>query len=197
MAESTITKRAIAQSLKALTKKKPFDKITIQDISGNCGINRQTFYYHFSDKYDLLKWVYDTELFKPTLGEITVANWNKCLCSMLSAIRKEQYFYVNTISHAENFVASYFVEVTERNLTKAVSEVDAMKAVNPEQQHFFARFFAYGVAGTINEWISKGMPEPPQEIAENMRLLLIFLEKASFTYLMDDGDPDHKPEYPL
>ena len=48
MAESLITKRAIADSLKELTKEKPFDKISVKDISEKCGINRQTFYYHYS-----------------------------------------------------------------------------------------------------------------------------------------------------
>ena len=58
MSDSTITKRAIADSLKDLTRVKSFDKIGVVDITDKCGINRQTFYYHFSDKYELLKWIY-------------------------------------------------------------------------------------------------------------------------------------------
>ena len=55
MAESLITKKAIADSLKELTREKTFDKISVKDISEKCGINRQTFYYHFIDKFDLLE----------------------------------------------------------------------------------------------------------------------------------------------
>ena len=54
---SQITKRALEASLKKLLTKKPLDKITITDITEDCGINRMTFYYHFKDIYDLVEWV--------------------------------------------------------------------------------------------------------------------------------------------
>ncbi|HAB61398.1 MAG TPA: dihydroxyacetone kinase transcriptional activator DhaS, partial [Lachnospiraceae bacterium] len=47
MSESMITKQAIARGFKQLMKEKTFDKITILDITKTCGLNRQTFYYHF------------------------------------------------------------------------------------------------------------------------------------------------------
>ena len=48
MSKST-TKKAIAFALKDLLSEKPLDKITINDIAEDCGINRMTFYYHFKD----------------------------------------------------------------------------------------------------------------------------------------------------
>ena len=57
VAMSNITKRAIEQSLKNLLMKKPLTKITISDITADCGMNRMTFYYHFKDIYDLVEWV--------------------------------------------------------------------------------------------------------------------------------------------
>ena len=53
---SEVTKRALEQSLKNLLLKKPLTKITINDITEDCGINRMTFYYHFKDIYDLVEW---------------------------------------------------------------------------------------------------------------------------------------------
>ena len=53
---SLVTKRALEASLKNLLLKKPLDKITINDIADDCGINRMTFYYHFRDIYDLVEW---------------------------------------------------------------------------------------------------------------------------------------------
>ena len=54
---SNITKRALEQSLKNLLLKKPLTKITISDITADCGMNRMTFYYHFQDIYELAEWV--------------------------------------------------------------------------------------------------------------------------------------------
>ena len=65
MAESILTKQAIAGSLKELCSVKAFDKISIGELTKKCGINRQTFYYHFTDKYALLNWIYASDLLEP------------------------------------------------------------------------------------------------------------------------------------
>ena len=52
-----ITKTALEASLKKLLLKKPLDKITIRDLTEDCGISRMTFYYHFKDIYDLVEWI--------------------------------------------------------------------------------------------------------------------------------------------
>lgn len=61
MADSTITKKALANSLKELLKEKPFEKISVGEICDRCFMNRKSFYYHFKDKYDLLNWIFDCE----------------------------------------------------------------------------------------------------------------------------------------
>ena len=43
------TKQALEESLKHMLLKKPLDKITIRDITEDCGISRMAFYYHFKD----------------------------------------------------------------------------------------------------------------------------------------------------
>ena len=53
---SQVTKRALENSLKHILSQKPLDKITVSDITDDCGINRMTFYYHFKDIYDLIEW---------------------------------------------------------------------------------------------------------------------------------------------
>ena len=49
------TKKKLASALKQAMKKKPFGKITVSELIKTCGINRNTFYYHFEDIYALLK----------------------------------------------------------------------------------------------------------------------------------------------
>lgn len=61
MADSNITKRALSSALKELMQEKPFQKISVADICERCCMNRQSFYYHFKDKYDLLIWIFDTD----------------------------------------------------------------------------------------------------------------------------------------
>ena len=61
MADSSITKKALAASLKSLMTEVPFTKINIADICERCQMNRKSFYYHFRDKYELVNWIFDTE----------------------------------------------------------------------------------------------------------------------------------------
>ena len=58
---SKVTKNAIAMSLKKILDKKVLTKVTINDITKDCGINRMTFYYHFKDIYDLIEWIFIEE----------------------------------------------------------------------------------------------------------------------------------------
>ena len=60
-AASMKTKKALAESLKKLMRKKPFPKITVTEIVADCGVNRKTFYYHFEDIYALLRWIFEQE----------------------------------------------------------------------------------------------------------------------------------------
>ena len=55
------TKEALAAAMKKLLATKPVDKITVKDLVEECGVNRQTFYYHFDDVYDLLEWVFEQD----------------------------------------------------------------------------------------------------------------------------------------
>ena len=50
------TKQILEESLKKLMLQKPLDKITIRDLTEDCGISRMAFYYHFKDIYDLVEW---------------------------------------------------------------------------------------------------------------------------------------------
>lgn len=71
MADSNITKNALAVSMKKLMEKKPFSKISVGDICEDCGMNRKSFYYHFRDKYDLVNWIFYVDF-------IERMDWSSC-----------------------------------------------------------------------------------------------------------------------
>jgi AcrR family transcriptional regulator len=69
------TKKALAASLKKLLLTKPLNKITINDITKDCEINRMTFYYHFKDIYDLVEWIFIEEASVALEGKKTYDTW--------------------------------------------------------------------------------------------------------------------------
>ena len=107
MANSNITKKALAQSLKELGASKILDKITVADITDHCGVNRQTFYYHFNDKYELLNWIYTQELL-PLTKDLTFENWGEKLVQLFKYMKQQKPFFMNTIKSSNNFFAESF-----------------------------------------------------------------------------------------
>lgn len=79
----TNTKQAIAESLKHHLLRKPITKITINDITEDCGISRMTFYYHFNDIYDLVEWVCTEEARAALSDDRTAETWQMGFQSLL------------------------------------------------------------------------------------------------------------------
>lgn len=75
MSSSLITKKALANSLKELMKDISLNKISVKNIVDNCGLNRQTFYYHFQDIFDLVEWIYKTEAVESIAQYRSYSTW--------------------------------------------------------------------------------------------------------------------------
>ena len=56
------TQTKLANALKELMETKPLDTITVKELTEKVGINRQTFYYHYKNIYDLLMDIYLNEV---------------------------------------------------------------------------------------------------------------------------------------
>ena len=70
-------KEILAESFREVAECKPIDKITIKDITDNCGYSPATFYRQFSDKYDMIAWdyVYRTTKIMDKVG-VDEYKWN-------------------------------------------------------------------------------------------------------------------------
>lgn len=92
MADSNITKQALAASLRELMEEVPFDKINVSQICERCDMNRKSFYYHFKDKYDLVNWIFDTEFISFASASLSSASFQERWGFIEKACR---YFYEN------------------------------------------------------------------------------------------------------
>lgn len=181
MPESNLTKKAIAVAAKGLTKEKPFDKMSVGDIAKEAGINRQTFYYHFQDKYEMLSWIYYNEAFLPIMEGISFENWTERIVQLFLLMKQEQYFYLNTIKYAENYFQEYMMKIAETIIHEAIDSIDEIDFLQEKEKVLFAKFYAYGVCGTVVEWATTGMKMPAEELAAHLKRLAIANEKAATT----------------
>ena len=170
MSESLITKKAIASGLKELTKKKNFDKITIQDITDICGLNRQTFYYHFQDKYELVDWIYYNETISIIIDDLTYENWDKKVLEMLTKMKSEDYFYKDTLkSSTENGFKEYLFQIASELFLNIVGRISVNENFGDEEKKFISEFYAFGIVGVIVSWSQLGMKESPEYITMQLK----------------------------
>ena len=92
---SNITKYALEASLKKLLLKKPLDKITINDLTSDCGISRMAFYYHFKDIYDLVEWSCLEDATKALQGKKTYDTWQEGLLQIFEVVFENKPFILN------------------------------------------------------------------------------------------------------
>lgn len=171
MSDSLITKKAIAQALKSVCKGKAFDKISITDITAACGLNRQTFYYHFQDKYELLSWIYYNENFSKITKDISFENWNDKILEMLGIMMEEKQFYMNTLREQEKTFESYLFDMAKALFVDAMNALDTNGKLEPGEKEFGAEFYAFGICGVILSWVEKGMKIPPEVVSLHLKSL--------------------------
>ena len=111
VADSNITKRALAVALKALMREQPFAKISINDICANCGMNRKSFYYHFKDKYDLVNWIFYTDFIAVAIHREHETAWDY-IEDICACIETDRDFYRKAMQiEGQNSLAEYFREL--------------------------------------------------------------------------------------
>lgn len=55
------TKRLLADTFLLLAEEKPVQRITVRELINACSLNRNTFYYYFSDVPKLMEWILSVE----------------------------------------------------------------------------------------------------------------------------------------
>lgn len=170
---STLTKRALEQSLKRLLAIKPLAKITIADITEDCGISRMTFYYHFKDIYDLVEWSLEEDAASVLSGAQTVDTWQEGYRAVLEELKQNKAFITTIYREMSRERVERFLFPATRKLILGVIEAQpSCTKVSERSRNFIADFYAQALAGVTLEWIGSNMSTTPQTLVDNVALLL-------------------------
>lgn len=173
MSSSHITKKALANSLKELMKDTPLNKLSVKDIVDKCGLNRQTFYYHFQDIFDLVEWIYKTEAVESIDQYRSYDTWTDGFYRIFIYIENNKAFCLNTLnSLGRNHLDMYLYSVTNDLLLGVVNEVASGMMVREEDRKFIANFYTLAFTGLVIQWMKDGMKESPKIIIEKLSELI-------------------------
>ena len=192
---SQVTKRALEASLKSLLLQKPLSKITVTDITEDCGINRMTFYYHFKDIYDLVEWCCQEDASRALAGKKTYETWQQGLLQIFEAVRENKPFILNVYrSVSREQVENYLYKVTYALLDGVGEEQAQGMSVRQEDKAFLATLYQYMFVGLMLDWIKSDMKEDPQAIVSRLELAIHGSICAALERLRADKDPSKPPE---
>lgn len=166
---SNITKHALAESLKKLLLKKPLNKITINDLTTDCGISRMAFYYHFKDIYDLVEWACLEESRKALQGKKTYDTWQEGLLQIFEAVYENKPFIINAYNAvSREQIENFLFQLTHDLIMSVVEEQARSTSLTQEQKSFIADFYKYSFVGIMLDWICQGMKSDYASICQNM-----------------------------
>lgn len=153
------TKKMLAQSLKSAMRKKPFSKITVSELIQDCGLNRKTFYYHFDDIYDLMKWMFEEEAIKVIQEFDIMVNYEEAIDFILNYVWENDYLLSCVYDslgreQVKYFFIEDFLAVSKKLLESMEQKTDT--SLSMEYKTFLCEFLAEGIGGIlINAFLDK------------------------------------------
>ena len=145
MADSSITKKALADALKRLVAEKQFEKINIGEICELCNMNRKSFYYHFHDKYELVVWIFENE-FIDKARESDYGNLWDALTSLCKYFYDNKPFYKKILLiNGQNSFSEYFSNMCKRAFVHRMRERLEGITVTDMNVKIYSNFFVFSV----------------------------------------------------
>ena len=178
-------KEILAESFRELAKEKSIDRITVRDITANCGYSQATFYRQFKDKYNLIAWDYaqGVATMMARIGQEGYT-WKHTLIDGLQGFQDYRDYLSNLLQHTEghdSFVR-YMSEINYEALKKHVQRVGGTERL-PEDIIMYIRLYCLGTVSFACEWILGKYSCTPSELSD---IFLKSLPQPLHSYLLQE-----------
>ena len=161
------TKELLNDSFAEIAKTKAIDKITVREISENAGVTTQTFYNHFSDKYDLVFWRFrnriDTIFDRYGKG---IIDWGMAMEEFIQGYDNHARFIINAFKNM-NGQDSYKDKTMIYLANKMINNIKILKGVEeiPTEYKFYIFFYSSGIIDVVDRWLKKENRESYKVVA--------------------------------
>lgn len=185
------TKRMLAGSFKKLLSQRKLDKITVKDIVEDCGVNRQTFYYHFHDVYDLMEWTFRDTAESLVRERVDHQEWTEGVETLMDYLRRDKLLILNAYHSISHETVSEFLKRILRPYLLQFVQAQARELTPPakrEDVDFVADIYTVTIAGFIMEWIGRQKMEGTEDRLH--RLFTAMNGNARFMLRNLNGKPD-------
>lgn len=153
---SMYTKKALSESLKRFMETKPFSKITVSEIVSDCGLNRKTFYYHFTDTRDLLKWTFEQDAIEVFRSFDLILDYEDAILFVMDYLENNRHM-INCVYDSigrDELKMFLYNDIFDIGL-KIVSTAETVvgKKLTEDYKNLITKFFTEGIVGITVDWL--------------------------------------------
>ena len=155
---AAFTKIAIMRAFESLLSTRQVEKITVKDITDQCGISRNTFYYHYQDIYEVLKAYVDDSLDEAILflQKDKEKDQDHICEKAVKQLESNRSLFENLMRSIKNEEVRNILDVSSKRFFDYVidsisEEIDA----SPQDKELISAMCQHGVRGLLIEWLSR------------------------------------------
>jgi AcrR family transcriptional regulator len=168
MAESQVTKRALADALEQELQTVPYGKISVGSICAACGMSRKCFYYHFRDKEDLVNWIFDEDV-RPIPDKEREPSLARRMGAVSRVLYERQQFYRKMLkTEGQNCLSQHLRAVCVGEILEQLDKSGSSSALRRFQAEFCADFFVCA----LKRWLDTEPVLPPEAFIAQMEASL-------------------------
>lgn len=171
-----LTKQIIKDSLVSLMQEYPVSKLSVKMLCETAGINRSTFYAHYSDVYDLLNQIQE-EIIRQISEYISERAFSEqTQLTVLSVRHILEYARDNSrllkVLLSENGDYTFQKNIMLLAQDKIIHELRNMRHIDKCMSEYLQIFAVTGALSVIRKWLQNDMPESTEEMADLCTKLL-------------------------
>ncbi len=183
-------KAAIVESFKQIISSKSIDKITVKGICEHCDINRQTFYNHFTDIFDIFKFVFYEEITREIAQNRTFETWGGGFLATMNYLKRNSKMILHVYySSYRSEANTFFINISNRLLDDVVEEciVKLSVKLKDNDKRFIVNFYRHVFDGLMMEWVNEGMEEEPEIILKKLLIMITGSIPRSVAAFVEQG----------
>lgn len=159
------TKLNLAKALKQKMEYLALDKIKVSHLTKECDITRSTFYYHFTDIYDLLEWTFDIEAVSLLKRGKDIHTWDEGVVLFLEYLRDNEKIFISAYNSMGRVLMEKFIFKKARSImTDFIKSLDSNQDIKKAYLDFIIDFYTSAYISLALNWFLEGMKTEPREV---------------------------------
>lgn len=184
--QSYKTKKKLSKALKKIMESKPFSKISIVDIVSETKVNRKTFYYHFENVLELLKWTLEQEAIDIVKEINLLVNFEDALNFVIDYITANKIMFncaFETLDREQlrAMFASDFIYIIRNMIDNCEKQLNL--CVPDDFKSFYTSFYTEAIASTLLDFFKGTNLFKRKDVIKYLKILceenMVFLLKRA------------------